>query len=129
MLKILVTYLSVIILFQGISSNASVFFEMGEIIKDYQIHKIEYNDTLATFLSKHFGNLKNSHQQQHRKEHQQHKHPINDLHSSVEFEYISCIEDFVIDLTIKIEKTPTNFYYQDKFSTFEKQKIFQPPRV
>ncbi len=129
MQKLLVTYLATLILFQGMFSNVNILFEINELVEDYQLHKVKYDDDLTTFISKHFGSLKESHKEQHQKEHQQHKHPANELHNNIQLDFTLHYCYFSFKNTVETNKRKTIFSYLDLFSTFEKQKIFQPPKV
>lgn len=127
MKNLLISTLASFILFQGMFVYLDVSFEINEILEDYQLHKTKYGDNISSFLSKHYGDLKESHKEQHKKEHQQHKHHDNlEINNSVDYVF-SCYH-IEINPNIEINNRTTNFYYKDLFSTFEKQKIFQPPR-
>ena len=128
MKEFVVTYLAALILFQGIFTNTDILFEASELIEDYQLHKVKYGDNLSTFISKHFGDLKESHKQQHQKERKQHNHPIqNNTGNSFQVDY-TLVASFVMKNEIEITSSTSNYRYSDLLSTFEKQKIFQPPR-
>ena len=129
MQKIAVTYLASLILFQGMFSYVNIIFEIGEVLEDYQLHKVKYGDDLATFMSKHFGGLKEEHKEQHKKEHKEHKHPIQSDINNLQEVYICNKIELVLNVNFKNITTVNNFNYKDLFSTFEKQKIFQPPRL
>ncbi len=129
MQKFIATYLIFIILFQSVFVTTNFLFEINELAQDFSLHQLKYGDNLTSFISKHFGELKEAHQQQHKEEHQQHKHPSNEINNvdTTNFTVYSC--DFTPKNTLENYTLKPNFYYQDKFSTFEKQKIFQPPKV
>ncbi len=116
------------ILFQGMFMYANFSFVLEEIWEDYQLHQVKYGDNLTTFLSKHYGELKESHQEQHKKEHQEHQHH-HELNVSFQLDML-WDNSFNFDAKNSIVfYKQNNFTYKDLFSTFEKQKIFQPPRV
>ena len=127
MKNLIVIYLAINILFQGFFSYANIFFQLDELIEDYQLHQVKYDDDFATFISKHFGDLKEQHQEQHKKEHQEHKH--HDMEIQVHFDYLCSNSYFEILPKSEISTKQTNFYYKDLFCLYEKQKIFQPPKV
>ena len=129
MQKIVVTYLASLLLFQGVFLNTDILFEVDELLEDYQLHKVKYGDNLTTFISKHFGELKESHKNQHQEEHQQHKHPTQDkIGNSNQVDFTVNHIRFLIKNIIEVNNLKSNFHYTDLFSSFEKQKIFQPPR-
>jgi len=130
MKKIIITYLASLILFQGAFMNTDIVFEINEILLDYQLHKTKYGDNTYTFLSKHFGDLKESHKEEHQKEHEEHKHPIQDqLVNTPQVDYTFHKFQFIPKNETEQTSKSTNFHYKDIFSSFEKQKIFQPPRI
>ena len=118
-------------LFQSMNIHVEDFESIKDFFEHAQIHKEKYGDSFITFLEKHYGNLKEAHKKEHQKEGENHHHsPINhDCSSQLPVDL--AFEDFQIKIpkiSIEIENQ-TNFCYKDLFSTFEKQKIFQPPRV
>ena len=123
MQKVLVTYLSLLILFQSTFTNVDVAFEINDLMEDYQLHKVKYGDNITTFFSKHFGNLKEEHKEQHKQEHKEHKHPANDFSNHIQVDYAFYNNNFAPQNPIEIIQNKSNFYYKDKFSTFEKQKV------
>lgn len=130
MQKGLITYLAIFILFQSMFANINILFEISEVVEDYNLHQTKYGDSLATFISKHFGDLKESHREQHKEEHEHHNHPIqSELANSVQEVYVLQQYDFSLEGIVKIISKTDNFYYKNSFSNFEKQKIFQPPRI
>jgi len=129
MKEFVVTYLAALILFQGIFVNTDIIFETSELIEDYQLHKVKYGDNLSTFISKHFGDLKESHKKQHQKEHEQHQHPVQNNTGTYQIDFTFSASFVVMKNEIEITLSTSNFHYADLFSTFEKEKIFQPPRL
>jgi len=130
MQKGLITYLAIFILFQSMFSNVNILFEISEVIEDYKLHQTKYGDNLATFISKHFGDLKDSHKEQHKKDHEHHNHPCqSELANNVQGVYVLQQYDLSLESIVKIISEKDNFYYKKSSSNFEKQKIFQPPRI
>jgi ABC-type Zn2+ transport system substrate-binding protein/surface adhesin len=128
MQKVFNISLAILILFQGMFAYIDISFELEEIHEDFIVHQAKYADDFTTFLSKHFGDLKEEHQAQHQEEHQEHKHH-NEMELNTHFDYF--IDNLAISIPKKIiiSTQEANYYYQDLFSNFEKQKIFQPPQV
>ena len=121
---------SFLIVFQSFNIHFGDIVKFNDFLEHAEMHSENYGDDFFVFLSKHYGELKESHKEQHQKEEENHSHtPINhDCNSQIQSSFV--LNSFL--LTIKnsnkeIEKS-TIFYYQDKFSSFEKQKIFQPPQ-
>ncbi len=129
MQKVLVTYLASFILLQGVFVHTNILFEINEVLEDYQLHTTKYGDSTYTFLSKHFGDLKESHKKQHQEDHKQHKHPVQDqMANSIRADYTLQQYRYKFKSVIEIANNLANFHYIDLFSTFEKPTIFQPPR-
>jgi len=121
---------SFLIVFQSFNIHFGDIIKFNNFLEHAEMHSEKYGDDFFVFLSKHYGELKESHKEQHEKEEENHPPtPINhDCNSQIQSSFV--LNSFI--LTIKnsnkeIEKSSI-FYYQDKFSSFEKQKIFQPPQ-
>lgn len=128
MKKTISTIASLLILVQGMFSFVDFSFLLNETIADYKLHQNKYGDDLITFFSKHFGDLKEQHLAQHRKEHQEHKHN-HEMNFSVQIDMLwDNPNDYDANFNTVFYKK-NNFTYKDLFSSFEKQKIFQPPRT
>jgi len=130
MSKISAILLSSLFLMQSFNLHVEDVYELTEVFEHAELHKQRYGDSFLVFLSKHYGNLKESHKQQHQEEEKNHNHPPlqHDCNSQAQAFVLNSLSFSIENLKIVVE-TSTNFYYQDKFSAFEKQKIFQPPRV
>jgi len=131
MSKLLSIPLSILILFQSFNIHMEDVLKLKEVIVHFQLHKERYGDGIIVFISKHYGNLKESHKQQHQEEEKEHHHPPihHDCSTQISSVFVLLVHSFYIERpTNDVEKT-TNFYYQDKFSTFEKSTIFQPPKL
>lgn len=129
--KLFAILLSSLFLFQSFNFHFEDVIELSEIFEHAEMHKQKYGDNFFVFLSKHYGDLKESHEKQHQEEEKEHNHPPlqHDCSSQIQIAFVLNSDSFSIENPkIEVEASP-NFYYQDKFSTFEKQKIFQPPRL
>ncbi len=122
--------LSFIILFQSMNIHFEDVLNVGEFFEHARLHQQKHGDSFLTFLSKHYGDLKEAHKKEHQEEEKNHHSPINH----------NCATQLPVDLAFEVYKitipkvfkeieNQPNYYYKDLFSTFEKQKIFQPPRV
>jgi hypothetical protein len=131
MSKVSAILLSSLFLIQSFNLHVEDIYELNEVFEHAELHKQRYGDNFFVFLSKHYGDLKDSHKQQHQKEEEEHNHPpINhDCSSQIQTVFVLNTFSFSIENPKQTVEASTNFYYQDKFSTFEKQKIFQPPKL
>lgn len=121
---------SFIILIQSFNIHVGDINKLNEVIEHAELHKQRYGDNIFVFLSKHYGDLKISHEKQHQEEKKnQHHTPINhDCNSQLQSAFVLNSLMITIYNCNKEIKKSNIFYYQDKFSSFEKQKIFQPPK-
>jgi len=128
MSKVFSIGISLLILFQSLNIH---FLKLTEFIEHTKLHKERYGDNFFVFLSKHYGDLEKSHEQQHKEEEKERKsNPLqHDCNSQIQTTFVLVTAPFSIEVQKKIIEKSTNFYYNDKFSMFEKQKIFQPPRL
>jgi len=131
MSKLFSITISLLILFQSLNIHFDDVLKFREVIEHAELHMEKYDDTFFVYVSKHFGDLKELHKHQHQEEEKEHNHPPiqHDCSSQTQNVFVSDALSFSIENPKQITKASTNFYYQDKFSTFEKQRVFQPPRV
>jgi hypothetical protein len=117
-------------LFQSMNIHLEDMVSIKEFFEHAQLHKQNHNDSFLTFISKHYGDLKEIHKKEHQEEEKNHEHsPINHNCSSqlpVDLAF-EVYQIHIPKISLEIE-SQSNFYYKDLFSTFEKEKIFQPPR-
>ena len=60
--------ISLLILFQSFNIHLDDVIELDELIEHAQFHSAEYGDNFFVFISKHYGELKAEHNQQHQEE-------------------------------------------------------------
>ncbi len=128
--KLFSIVLASFILVQSFNIHLGDILKFDMLLDHAKMHKSKYGDNFFVFLSKHYGELKESHKKQHEEEEKNHSHlPVNhDCSSQIQSSFI--LNLVALNITIlQAKESPQNFYYQDKFSTFEKQKIFQPPQI
>jgi len=130
MLKVYAFILSGLFLIQSVNIHFEDVLAFNELLEHAEMHQNRYGDDFLVFISKHYGSLKDAHKLQHEQEekgrqHQPIEHDCNtQIQTALEWQYIAYS---VIKVIHQIEVNP-NFYYQDQFSTFEKESIFQPPK-
>lgn len=130
MIKLLSILISILVLVQSFNIQIGDVLKLDELLEHAEMHKNKYNDNFLVFLSKHYGDLKQSHTQQHQEEEKNHSQlPINhECSSQITTSFIINMISFDIDIPHTVESS-INYCYSDIFSSFEKQKIFQPPRL
>ena len=115
----------------------SSFWDMEDIsridslIEHARFHSENYGDNFLLFLSKHYGDL----QQEHENEHQEEQSP----HEELPFQHQSCVS-LLADLacfsngftpikSLVLKDTALNFRYLENYASISKFDIFQPPRT
>ena len=130
MIKFISIFISFLILMQSLHINLDEYAQIDELIDHVFYHAEEYGDDIFVFVSKHYGELKDDHDNNDDQENQNHEQlPFNHQCSP---SYVSVfILDEVPVVLLKIDElySKTNFLYQESNSFFEKSNVFQPPQV
>lgn len=131
MSKFISIALSSIILIQSLGMTVHDIAQIGKFIEHAQYHSEAYGDNVFVFISKHYGDLKANHEQEHQEEKKEHDQlPFN--HQS----HLCAISAFILNTPIaeihSIEFSDYqchNFIYQEPSSSVFKEGPFQPPRL
>lgn len=130
MTKIFTIFLVTIMIGKTFNIHFNDFIKISELVEHAEFHAKEYGDDFSDFLSKHYGDLKQKHQKQHEQE--EHHHLPFDHHdcktNTLASVYLIKKELLITSNKLYVNKV-MNFSYNDLFSNFEKQEIFQPPQV
>lgn len=131
MTKLVSILAALLILFQSLNVSFADVVQLDEFLEHAAFHKKQYGDNLFVFISKHYGELKDDHNKNHKEEHEEHQ--------NLPFQHTSCthhlVNAFVLFPDIfskqKIEIRTVNsdcfFYLQGDSSGFQ-SAVFQPPR-
>ncbi len=131
MKRVIPFILSVIILSQSMNVSANDMVKLDDFFEHAQYHYEEFGDDIFTFVSKHYGNLKEEHSANHKNESSQHEQlPFNHhlgSHTSTIF-----LADF-----IEKEQIPApigslhsiKFFYLLPVTSVTSADIFQPPKI
>ena len=122
--------LAMLVLFQSMSFTMQQIDHLDELIEHAQFHKAEYGDNFFVFLSKHYGELKEQHENDQQHEGEDHEQlPFNCqnqlLSSIVFFDFKS--SDFERDTEFNL-RNEAQFFYLSPVSNFLKKGLLQPPR-
>ncbi|TBN00224.1 hypothetical protein EYD45_14905 [Hyunsoonleella flava] len=130
MSKLISIVLSGIILIQSFHVIAEDILQLDELLEHAQFHKQEYGDNFFVFLSKHYGELKSDHSENHKEEQGEHE--------QLPFQYqghctliIAFLQDNSPNNFTNIEflKSPeTNFHYFNLYASLHEEALLQPPR-
>lgn len=119
--------LSASLIFQTFNLPTEHIGDFGELWEHFEYHSLEYDDSLADFLIKHYGSQKAEHSNEH-PEHE--KLPFNQNSSTlsgtvfvVDFQKLPSINPLLI-----INK-PGNFFYSSFYTFLSQVQIFQPPKT
>lgn len=122
--------LSVSILIQGLNIHLSDMIELQVLLKHLEEHQASYGDDLFTFFDKHYGDL--------RQEHDQEKHEGSTEHEKLPFKHkvYQLSMSILINSFNRSERDPDpvpivsvqNYFYLDNYSFLDQSDIFQPPK-
>lgn len=128
--KLFSIVLSTVILLQSFGLHIDDLVQIDEFIAHAQFHSEQYGDNVLVFISKHYGELKVAHDQEHQEEREEHEQ-LPFQHNSQTL----CVTDFTFNSSflelndlILPEFRTFNFYYQAPFSSLHSEGILQPPR-
>ena len=122
--------LSTIILLQSIGVTIHDIAQIDDFIEHANYHNEQYGDNVLVFISKHYGDLKATHEREHHEEKQEHEQlPFH--HQS----HVCSISAFILSNSIEeiaviqfSDYKSHNFIYQEPSSSLIKETPFQPPR-
>ena len=131
MSKLFSITLSIIILLQSIGITIHDIAQIDDFIEHANYHNEQYGDNVLVFISKHYGDLKATHEREHHEEKQEHEQlPFH--HQS----HVCFISAFILNNQIEVidvvefsDYKSHDFIYQEPSSSLIKETPFQPPRL
>ena len=130
MLRLFSISLSMLIFLQSINIHFKDLVELGALVEHYQFHKETYSDNFLSFVSKHYGEDKTQHNQQHEEEQEEHE-GLPFQHQS----HCSHLVVFMVSPKPMLESraeipasTSGNFHYDMSYSQIWEDGLFQPPK-
>ena len=129
MKQITVIYLTLTFLLQGFNPGLKDLVRMGDMLQHLEYHSQNCGDSFTEFFSKHYGAVKEAHQEN-KDDHPTHDNLPFNHHNSVHSALVFFIPQYKISLVkLPPKKTHTlNFIYKESHSILSKHDIFQPPR-
>ena len=129
MSKLSAIVLSLFIFVQSLGFHLDDLLQINELVSHARFHNQQYGDNLFTFVSKHYGELKQQHEADHQEEKDEHEklpfqHQCNNL-LVLNLIFIPNNSD-ILFCTIG-EKKETNYSYLARNSKGHSKKLFQPP--
>jgi len=127
--KLFSIFFSSFILVQSFNIHLNDIFKLNELVEHVQFHEEKYGDNIFVFLSKHYGELREKHENNS----QEDDHRQLPFGHNCSFDSLTAFDlhkiKYMIDQTHRTISRTTIFYYQESYSSFEKPKIFQPPQI
>ena len=130
-MKFLSVLSAFLILFQSLNISLGDLARIDEFLEHASFHKQEYGDSLLVFISKHYGELKAEHQEQHQEEQEQHQNLPFQNHSSNQHTVNAFVLVTPVTPREKIENSRekgADFYYLQKDCQGFQSGVFQPPK-
>lgn len=128
--KIITIALSFFVLLQSLGIGLCDVSQIDEFFEHAQYHSEQYGDNVIVFISKHYGELKASHEKDHQEEKEDHEQLPFQHHS-----HFSSVAAIVLNKqadglrTIEVSESRLhNFFYQAPSSSLHSEGILQPPR-
>ncbi len=122
---------SFLILFQSFNIPIDDLVELDELIEHAQFHAEEHGDNFFVFISKHYGELKAEHNQQHQEEKEQHEQ-LPFQHQSQSPSLYALVLNSPIEASAILEDgvySSANYFYQASYHSRAQEGLFQPPRL
>lgn len=125
--KLFHIFISLMILVQSTSVQIDGFDKIKKMVGHYSLHYEYYGDNFTIYISKHYGELKESHKQEHK------ENEDNCIHNECTSQLLANFTLGVSVINVLYSKFPIKetlkYYNKELIPTFEKQKIFQPPQI
>ena len=131
MLRLSAILLSGLMLLQSLHLGMADLAQLDELLEHARYHQEQYGDSFLTFLSKHYGEQKEQHQQDHREEQPEHEElPFQQVPNQVSGHlhwYLA--QRFHWDGILENEESQSHLYYYLHGSpNLFTDGVFQPPR-
>ena len=129
MMKFFSLILSSLILVQSLNISFEDISKLNVLLEHAEFHQQKYGDSFFEFLSEHYGEKTSDISNKH-KEHKDlpFKHDSN-THNNLNWTIV--LNGLFIELknTAILTASKANFFYKESISIFEKQSVFQPPKL
>ncbi len=123
--------LSLSVLLQGLNFHVSDMMELKVLAKHLEEHQSSYGDDFFSFFDKHYGDLRQEHDQEEHKGSSEHeklpfKHKVCQLNVGILIHNSDAAERNLDP--VPIYSVPI-YYYLDNYSFLDHSDIFQPPQI
>ena len=130
MMRIISISISLLILIQSFNIHLNDITKLNELIEHSQFHAAEYGDSFLVFISKHYGELKAEHNQQHQEEKENHERlPFQHQcqTASLSLFVVIQITEYPLDIETVVDRD-SNYFYQVSYHSLTQEGLLQPPR-
>lgn len=131
MLRACSIVLSSLLLLQSLHLSFQDLAQLDDLLEHARYHKEQFGDNLVTFISKHYGDLKDDHSQNHQEEREQHEKLPFQQHLQLCISPVFLVKHHDLELQTSPESTRNNdrnFHYLLSGSAAFTPGVFQPPR-
>jgi hypothetical protein len=131
MLRLISILLAPLLMLQSLRISFSDLVQLDELLEHARYHEEQFGDNFITFLSKHYGSLKEDHAKKHGEEKPQHEQLPFQQHSHLAGIQIVMLRQTGLDLIFPADDVVSgkpHFYYFLADATGFKSGIFQPPK-
>ncbi|QHI36255.1 hypothetical protein IMCC3317_16140 [Kordia antarctica] len=131
MQKLFSILISLIVLLQSLGFDSVDIIQLDEFMEHAQFHSEQYGDNVLVFISKHYGELKAAHDEEHQEEKEEHEQlPFQQVSNSGTSLVFTLQTTETIESTVEFsEFNKANFYYKALSSSLHSEGLFQPPRL
>ena len=132
MIRLTSILLSSLMLLQSFNFGVSDLIQLDDLLEHASYHQRQFGDSFLTFLSKHYGDQKEEHQQDQREEQPDHEQlPFQQIpqHISGHSQFYVPGRLLWVSLIENGESQSHNFYYLLGSPAVYTDGIFQPPRL
>lgn len=130
MSKLVSISISLLILIQSFGFGLKEMYQISSFVEHASFHNQEYGDDVFVFISKHYGELKASHEKEHQEEKKEHERLPFKHHSHVSCSYLfvlNSLQEDVFSVTFFDFKKHSFFYQSQTYSQYL-EGLFQPPK-
>ncbi|WP_339714078.1 hypothetical protein [uncultured Kriegella sp.] len=131
MVKLFSILMSSLMLIQSFGITFGDIVQLDEFMEHANFHAEKYGDNLLVFISKHYGELKEQHSNDHKEEKRDHENlPFQNNGHCTSSSFAIVFSTFSSELKSlqNLEDKVTNFYYPLPSSSLHSTGTFQPPR-
>lgn len=130
MARLLSILMSCLILVQSFDISFNDISQLDELLEHANFHAEKYGDNILVFISKHYGELKEQHNQDHQEEKKEHEELPFQNHCACSSYTTFVIATSLLDLNSPqtAERSVANFSYRAPTSSPHTTGLLQPPQ-